>query len=95
MPKKYKKQDYQKTSNNRDSKTDPFYNTKYWKTVRAYIRRTEIFCRECKIDGLLIPGTTVDHITPRNDGGSDGMDNLQLLCTRCHASKSASERRDR
>jgi len=29
----------------------------------------------------------VDHITPRNQGGSDAITNLQALCFRCNAGK--------
>jgi hypothetical protein len=29
----------------------------------------------------------VDHIVPRNHGGSDGLSNLQALCFRCNAGK--------
>ena len=30
---------------------------------------------------------TVDHITPRSKGGTDHLDNLQLLCSACNSSK--------
>jgi 5-methylcytosine-specific restriction protein A len=37
----------------------------------------------------------VDHIKPLADGGTDSLDNLQILCTDCHRSKSAAEHRAR
>ena len=39
-------------------------------------------------------GKEVDHVIPIHKGGkSFGMDNLQLLCKKCHTIKSANERR--
>ena len=32
-------------------------------------------------------GLTVDHILPRSRGGTDHLDNLQLLCLGCNSSK--------
>ncbi|MFO8237528.1 MAG: HNH endonuclease signature motif containing protein [Prochlorococcaceae cyanobacterium] len=29
----------------------------------------------------------MDHIVPRNQGGSDDLSNLQALCVRCNAGK--------
>ncbi len=37
----------------------------------------------------------VDHTTPLADGGHDTFDNIQLLCTPCHTTKSATEQRQR
>jgi len=34
---------------------------------------------------------TVDHITPRAEGGGEGAENLQSLCARCHAAKTGRE----
>lgn len=31
---------------------------------------------------------TIDHILPRTAGGSDELDNLQILCASCNATKS-------
>lgn len=33
----------------------------------------------------------VDHIVPRSQGGTDELDNLQVLCGRCHREKSEGE----
>ena len=41
---------------------------------------------------MLEPTMEVDHIVPLEQGGKDCLDNLQLLCVKCHARKSRDER---
>jgi 5-methylcytosine-specific restriction endonuclease McrA len=46
-------------------------------------------CKAC--DRLLTPGTRweVDHVVPLALGGADTDENLQVLCSPCHAGKTA------
>lgn len=37
------------------------------------------------------PGTEVDHIVNRAEGGGDDISNLQLLCSVCHTQKTQEE----
>lgn len=48
--------------------------------------RQEGVCGGC---GILFPfrNLTVDHVVPRAKGGSDHLDNLQLLCGACNSMK--------
>jgi 5-methylcytosine-specific restriction endonuclease McrA len=48
-------------------------------------------CARCREP--LVGSFDVDHINPRSRGGSDDLDNLQLLCISCHRKKTALERR--
>ena len=82
---------------------NPFYQSKEWRKCRnQYIKQNPI-CEECDREGKTTPGKEVDHIQRINSadaydthGGRYGepldWDNLQTLCTRHHAQKSAKER---
>ena len=85
-------------------KSDPYYQTSEWKyKVEMIWQRDMCMCQECERNGMLKPLTKpsanltyqghVDHIKPRDKGGSDNMDNLELLCYHCHATKSNMERK--
>lgn len=48
--------------------------------------RQEGVCRGCKVS-FPFRNLTVDHIVPRSRGGTDHIDNLQLLCGACNSVK--------
>lgn len=79
--------------NKDEYKLSRFYSTTAWKRLReAYITR-EPLCEHCTLRGRVAVGTMVDHIHERRDGGASlDMNNLQTLCHRCHAQKTADER---
>ena len=85
-------------------KTDSFYNSRKWKSLKDKVwSRDEFTCQICKEKGklhFLQRGTkdirfqgTVDHIVPRNAGGSDELDNLRLIGSSCHAKKSNKDKK--
>ena len=39
------------------------------------------------LDGELIDNATLEHIQPRNHGGTDRLDNLAIACARCNHQK--------
>ena len=51
----------------------------------------EPLCRHCAERGQVTPADLVDHIIPL-PSGNYSIDNLQPLCSRCHAVKTAAER---
>ena len=96
-------QRYTKNNDHR-KKTDPFYQSGDWRVLVELVwQRDEAQCQECNRQGIMKPLTKpsrdinyqghVDHIKPRELGGKDTLDNLELLCYHCHASKSAMEKR--
>lgn len=64
-----------------------------WEQLRARILQREPICRVCRAAGRAAVATTVDHITPKHQGGTDDEGNLQPLCKPCHAVKTAKEGR--
>jgi 5-methylcytosine-specific restriction protein A len=52
-------------------------------------------CQECKRNGRTTLGGPVDHIIPLWKGGSDDEHNKEVLCVRCHDTKTAREAKDR
>ena len=38
-------------------------------------------------DGVSVPDVEVDHMIPRSRGGTDHIENLQLLCAHCNKTK--------
>ncbi len=63
------------------------YGARWRKLRRLVLARDPI----CRAPGCNQASTEADHIKPRREGGSDGLDNLQGLCKPCHSSKTAIE----
>jgi hypothetical protein len=55
-------------------------------TKRRLVERDGYACRCCGVSDLSL---CIDHVLPRSRGGRRGVENAQLLCHRCNASKSA------
>ena len=73
---------------------DKFYQSVAWKRCRKQFLENNPLCVECKKEGRPIEARVVDHIVPRKDGGSDfSQTNLQSMCVKHHAIKSAKEKR--
>lgn len=71
------------------SEGNKFYSTAAWRRIRLWVLNHEPLCRTCKA-----PASMVDHISPIHEGGeATAVDNLQPLCTACHAAKRGTEGR--
>jgi hypothetical protein len=58
-------------------------STSQWRKIRKRIlERDSYCCQRCGDEG-----NSVDHIIPRNHGGSDEDWNLQTLCVSCNSAK--------
>lgn len=76
----------------RDEFSKTFYNTKRWKALRRRQLAKHRLCEECLKAGRFVEANTADHIIPIKQGGDPyAEDNLQSLCSSCHARKSAEE----
>ena len=63
-----------------------------WARLReAVMRRDGYLCQECKRNGRLKEAKEVDHIIPLHLDGTDSPDNLESICSPCHAQKTARE----
>lgn len=60
-----------------------------WMKIRqAVMARDRWRCQSC---GRVGTDHEVDHVVPLEQGGSNDMSNLSLLCVECHKAKTASE----
>lgn len=63
-----------------------------WDKLRLTIlARDHHLCQPCLTEGRLTPARTVDHITPKAQGGTDEPENLRAICDACHADKTTAE----
>lgn len=85
---------------------DRFYHTARWRKLRRWFLaldadkypkwRCGALCWECKQAGRVTAATEVDHIVPREQGGSaTDPKNLESLCKSCHSKKTMGEIRAR
>ena len=77
----------------RGSSTERGYGARWQKLRRSILRRDDYACVPCMRDGLVIVATEVDHIIPKQHGGTNSPDNLQSICKTCHGRKTAEEKR--
>ena len=61
-----------------------------WEMIRlAVLKRDHHLCqcRHCRADGRITVATEVDHVIPKEKGGTDSMGNLQAISAECHRRK--------
>lgn len=63
-----------------------------WRRKRDFVLKRCLYrCECCNKAGRVTEATEVDHVTPKAEGGTDDLSNLQGLCPECHAAKSKAE----
>ena len=67
-------------------RTDILVPIPYQKQKHTLFGKQEGKCNGCKIL-FPFPNLTIDHVIPRSRGGSDHVENLQLLCAACNSIK--------
>jgi len=77
------------------ARREEFFNAnhkriKFSKQQRQEILNNQICCQHCGTE-LKYKEMQIDHITPLSAGGSNDLDNLQVLCRGCHFVKSKDE----
>ena len=58
-------------------------STTQWRRIRQTVINRDGCCQRCGTEDNL----SVDHIVPRSLGGTDNLDNLEVLCSSCNSSK--------
>lgn len=89
--KKVKNSVYNRTRSDKDVVT--IYSTPRWKRIRKMaLVRDNALCQHCKERNAEV----VDHIVEIKDGGDPyDLSNLESLCNRCHAIKTAQAKSER
>lgn len=67
------------------------YGTQWTKDRALILRRDSGLCQVCMRAKRVTHATQVDHITPKAQGGTDALDNLQAICKPCHTVKTIME----
>lgn len=62
-----------------------------WTKVRNAVLAEEPLCRPCQKAGKVTLARAVDHIRPKQEGGTDRRENLQPICHQCHKTKTEEE----
>lgn len=75
---------------------DDFYVSARWRRFRNWYLRQHPMCEQCEREGRLVPADMVDHVQELRDGGAPlTEDNVQALCRKCHAVKTAETKNHR
>ncbi len=74
----------------------PKNRTKHYKKHKLKLLQKQGYkCLHCRCNFYLDPEkATIDHILARSNGGTNNIENLQILCRDCHDKKTVKEKSD-
>ena len=72
---------------NRGNRHERGYGREWEKLRLLVLARDNYLCQPCAENYKVTPATEVDHIIPKNKGGTNDPDNLQSICNSCHVIK--------
>ena len=73
-----------------------FYRTRQWSHLRQRVlERDHYLCDYCKVQGVITPAKTVDHVRPVEafPDDKDNINNLAVICRECHYKKTEFEQK--
>lgn len=71
-----------------------FYHSSRWTRLSRQFRESHPVCERCRLNGVIVPATVVDHIIPAELCANPfDISNLQALCERCNLSKAAEDKK--
>lgn len=73
-----------------------FYRTRQWSHLRQQVlERDHYLCAYCKVQGVITPAKTADHIVPIefDKALEANVDNLAVICGKCHRRKTEFEQK--
>lgn len=76
----------------RQARPRPYPVTLNQKWFPSIVLRDGYRCNHCHCTPIMSSQLTVDHIYPRFVGGTKDLENLQLLCGKCHRMKGILEK---
>jgi 5-methylcytosine-specific restriction protein A len=88
---KHPKKAFRKASNAQATTTQRGYGWSWQKLRIGVLKRDRELCQVCERQGIVALATEVDHIVPKELGGTDDPENLQAICEQCHREKTQIE----
>ena len=67
-----------------DRKVKSHYNDPEYRANRKYLIDNYGYCFRCRSRGGVGNKLEIDHIVPVHKGGSNNINNLRILCQKCH-----------
>lgn len=71
----------------KESRQSRGYGAEWQKIRKVALERDHYLCVPCRKQGLVTEAKQVDHILPKEKGGTDDLENLQSICIPCHEEK--------